>query len=98
MMFALKETDGCLDYAENGSPTSSENFCALRAEHAALFADLSRLTDQCDLDVARGRWAQSWKLAEMTFENFCEQFHDQEAGEMQRAEQPLYRQESRSGR
>jgi hypothetical protein len=98
MMFALKETDGCLDDAENGSSTSSENFCALRAEHAALFTDLSRLIDQCDLDVARGRWAQSWRLAEMTFENFCEQFHDHETGEMQRAEQLFYRQESRSGR
>jgi hypothetical protein len=97
MMVALKETDGCLDGADNGPSSSSEEFCALRAEHAALFADLSRLIDQCDLDVARGRWAQSWKLAEMTFENFCEQFRDHEAGEMQRGEQ-LCQQEFRSGR
>ena len=97
MMFALKETDGCLNGADSRPSTSSEEFCALRAEHAALFADLSRLIDQCDLDVARGRWAQSWKLAEMTFENFCDQFRDHEAGEMQRGEQ-LCQQEFRSGR
>lgn len=97
MMFALKETDDGLDGAESGPPKSSAGFCELRAEHAALFADLSRLIDQCDLDVARGRWAQSWKLAEMTFENFCEQFHDHEAGEAQRAER-FDQQESQSGR
>jgi hypothetical protein len=97
MMFALKETDGGVEGAESGPSKSSAGFCELRAEHAALFADLSRLIDQCDLDVARGRWAQSWKLAEMTFENFCEQFHDHEAGEAQRTER-FYQQESQAGR
>lgn len=85
MMLALQETDGFQDNASKGPPRSSEKICALKSGDAALFADLSRLIDQCDLDVARGRWAQSWKLAELTFENFCEQFHDHETDEAQRA-------------
>ena len=95
MMFALKETDGYLDDAKTG-PSLSEQIESLKAEHAALFEDLSRLIDQCDLDVARGRWERTWKLAELTFENFCEQFHDHEAGEAQWARQ-VCRQESRTG-
>jgi hypothetical protein len=36
-------------------------------------------------------------LAEMTFENFCEQFHDHEAGEAQLNER-LFKQELQAGR
>lgn len=93
MMFALKEADGHLDGAET-RPSLSEQIESLKTQHAALFEDLSRLIDQCDLDVARGRWERTWKFAELTFENFCEQFHDHEAGEAQCGRQS-YEQEHR---
>jgi hypothetical protein len=79
MMFALKETDGYLD-AVAAAPRGG-HADALKARHALLFEDLSRLIDQCDEDVSRGRWESSWKLAEMTFENFCEQLCEFEVGE-----------------
>ncbi|HUY91329.1 MAG TPA: hypothetical protein VMV10_21505 [Pirellulales bacterium] len=87
MMFALKEHDGYLDHAAKTAAPLGRRIGAIKAEHKVLFEELSRLIDQCDLDVARGRWEQTWKLAEMTFENFCEQFYDQEAGEAELAQQ-----------
>lgn len=96
MMFALKENDGFMDGAAKAPARVCEQICQLKAEHAALFQDLSRLIDQCDLDVARGRWEQTWKLAGMTFENFCDQLHDHEAGEDQLAQQ-VFKQERRAG-
>lgn len=87
MMFALKENDGYSDRAAKSAPPRGAQVGALKAEHETLFEDLSRLIEQCDLDVARGRWEQTWKLAEMTFENFCEQFRDLEADEAELAQQ-----------
>jgi hypothetical protein len=81
MMFALKETGGYLDDVVAATPPLSEKADALKAQHALLFEDLSRLIDQCDEDLSRGRWGRSWKLAEMTFENFCEQLREHEMGE-----------------
>lgn len=81
MMFALKENNGYLNGAAKAASPLGDRIGALKEEHKTLFEDLSRLIDLCDLDVARGRWEQTWKLAEMTFENFCEQFYDHEAGE-----------------
>ena len=96
MMFALKENDGYLDQAVKSAPPLGEQIGALKAEHETLFEDLSRLIEQCDLDVERGRWEQTWKLAEMTFENFCEQFRDLEAGEAELAQQ-VYRLDAATG-
>lgn len=81
MMFALKETVGHLDEIVTAAPPLGEQAGALKAQHASLFEDLSRLIDQCDQDLSRGRWQSSCKLAEMTFENFCEQLRENEVGE-----------------
>jgi hypothetical protein len=81
MMFALKETEGYLDELAAVAPPLVEQAGALKAQHTSLFEDLSRLIDQCDQDLSRGRWQSSWKLAEMTFENFCEQLRESEVGE-----------------
>ncbi|HEV7224570.1 MAG TPA: hypothetical protein VGN42_17810 [Pirellulales bacterium] len=81
MMFALKETVGHLDEIVTAAAPLGEQAGALKAQHASLFEDLSRLIDQCDQDLSRGRWQSSCKLAEMTFENFCEQLRENEVGE-----------------
>jgi hypothetical protein len=87
MMFALKETDGYLDEVVTASPPLSEHVGELKAEHTVLFEELSCMIEQCDRDVARGRWGGSCKFAEMTFENFCERLHAHEAGEAELVQQ-----------
>lgn len=79
MMFALQETDGYRDEVAGASPL--EPIDELKTEHATLFDGLTRMIDQCDQDVERGRWQRTWKLAEMTFENFCERLRGYEASE-----------------
>ncbi len=82
MMFALQETDGYLDELAMTRVPLGDSIGAMKAEHVTLFEGLSRMIEQCDRDVARGRWGQSWKLAEMTFENFCERLQDYQASEV----------------
>lgn len=82
MMFALQETDGYLDELGTTQRALGDGMGVLKAEHVTLFEGLSRMIEQCDRDVARGRWGRSWKLAEMTFENFCERLQDCQASEV----------------
>lgn len=90
MMFALQETHGYLDDVITTRPPLGVHVGELRAEHERLFEGISRMIEQCDRDVARGRWEESWKLAEMTFENFCERLRNHEAGEAELAQQAFH--------
>lgn len=87
MLFALQETDGYLLDRMATRARLGEDLGALKTEHATLFEGLSRMIELCDRDVARGRWEETWKLAEMTFENFCERLHDHEVFESEQSRQ-----------
>lgn len=81
MMFALKENDGYLREAMENAPSLCGCADELKSDHQVLFVELSHLIDQCDSDIARRRWASSWKMAEMTFENFRQRLEAHQLGE-----------------
>jgi hypothetical protein len=74
MLFALKERGGYLDEAIVLAPQLETVAASLKQQHHALFIGLGCLIDQCENDLERHRWRDVWKLDEMTFENFCDQF------------------------
>lgn len=82
MIFALKETDGYLDEVVAEVPSLCGCADRLRAEHTSLFDQLSQLIDQCDEDVRRRRWPECWKMAQLTFHNFCQRLRAHHAGEV----------------
>lgn len=82
MIFALKETDGYLDEVVAEVPSLCGCADRLRAEHTLLFDQLSQLIDQCDEDVRRRRWPECWKMAQLTFHNFCQRLRAHHAGEV----------------
>ena len=81
MMFALKECDGYLREVVQSAPSLCRCADELKSDHQALFTELSHLIDQCDQDIERHRWPQSWKMAEMTFENFRQRLEAHQVGE-----------------
>lgn len=81
MMFALKESDGYLREAVESAPSLCGCADELKSDHETLFIELSHLIDQCDRDMAQHRWAASWKMAEMTFENFRQRLEAHQLGE-----------------
>ena len=82
MIFALKETGGYLDEVVAEVPSLCGCADRLRAEHVLLFNQLSQLIDQCDDDVQRHRWPECWKMAQLTFHNFCQRLRAHHAGEI----------------
>ena len=82
MIFALKETGGYLDEVVAEVPSLCGCADRLRAEHILLFNQLSQLIDQCDEDVRRHRWPECWKMAQLTFQNFCQRLRAHHAGEV----------------
>jgi hypothetical protein len=81
MMFALKECDGYLREVVESAPSLCGCADELKSDHQALFTELSHLIDQCDHDIERHRWHESWKMAEMTFENFRQRLEAHQLGE-----------------
>ena len=81
MMFALKESDGYLREVTENAPSLCRCADELKSDHQALFAELSHLIDQCDLDRERHRWPECCKMAEMTFENFRQRLEAHQLGE-----------------
>jgi len=81
MMFALKECDGYLREVVENAPSLCRCADELKSDHAALFAELSHLIEQCEQDVEHHRWPQCWKMAEMTFENFRQRLEAHQLGE-----------------
>lgn len=82
MMFALKESDGYLREVVENAPSFCGCADELKNDHQALFIELSHLIDRCDQDVELHRWATSWKMAEMTFENFRQRLEAHQLGEV----------------
>lgn len=82
MIFALKETGGYLDEVVAEVPSLCGCADRLRSEHVLLFNQLSQLIDQCDEDVQRHRWPECWKMAQLTFHNFCQRLRAHHAGEV----------------
>jgi hypothetical protein len=81
MMFALKECDGYMREVVENAPSLCRCADELKSDHAALFAELSHLIEQCDQDIEDHRWPQCWKMAEMTFENFRQRLEAHQLGE-----------------
>ncbi|HET6878940.1 MAG TPA: hypothetical protein VFI31_02225 [Pirellulales bacterium] len=81
MMFALKECDGYLREVVETAPSLCRCADELRSDHQALFTELSHLIDLCDHDIERHRWQRSWRMAEMTFENFRQRLEAHQLGE-----------------
>lgn len=81
MMFALKECDGYLREAVEYAPSLCRCADELKSDHEALFVELSHLIDRCDRDIEQHRWTASWRMAEMTFENFRQRLEAHQLGE-----------------
>lgn len=81
MMFALKENDGYLREAMENAPSLCGCADELKSDHQTIFMELGHLIDQCDRDIQRHRWMASWKMAEMTFENFRQRLEAHQLGE-----------------
>lgn len=81
MMFALKESDGYFGDVVETTPSLCRCADELKSDHRTLFAELSHLIEQCELDINRHRWPECWKMAEMTFENFRQRLEAHRLGE-----------------
>lgn len=87
MVFALKETNGYVDDFVVAAPPLCPRAQVLKEQHEELFRALGLLIDQADGDLEQHRWRDLWKIAEMTFENFCDRLREHQAGEARLVQQ-----------